>query len=222
MAAFDLEEQEQISELKTWWRMYGTRVLAALLIVLVSLSGWQFWRWYQRDQAGQAGAIYAAVQKAAAERDAKKAREAAGELTEKFPGTAYAAMVALTSARLQFDTGDLKTAKAQLQWVADKARDAEMRDLARLRLAHVLFDEKAADEALKLLGGEPVAAFAPRFAELRGDILATQGKKAEARAAYQAALDKLDSAQKAAGAQAGRETGYRGLLQIKADALGDK
>lgn len=222
MAAFDLEEQEQLSELKTWWRMYGNRVIAGALIVLVSLSGWQFWGWYQHNQAVQAAAIYATMQQAVSERDAKKAREAAGELTEKFPSTAYAAMAALASARLQFDAGDLKTAKAQLQWVADKARDAELRDLARLRLAHVLFDENAADEALKLLSNEPVAAFASRFAELRGDILATQGKKAEARAAYQAALAKLDAEQKGAGAQSGRDAGYRDLLQVKADALGDK
>ena len=220
MATFDLEEQEQISELKTWWRMHGNRVTTGLLVAVVALAGWQFWSWYQRSQAQQAGAIYAMVQGAAAEHNAKKAREAAGELIEKYPGTAYAALAALTSARLQFDAGDLKSAKAQLQWVVDKARDAELRDLARLRLAHVLFDEKAADDALKLLGEEPLAAYAPRFAELKGDILAAQGKKAEARAAYQAALAKLDEA-KAAGAPR-REAGYRDLLQIKADALGDK
>jgi hypothetical protein len=77
-------------------------------------------------------------------------------------------MAALTSARMQFDAGDLKTAKAQLQWVADKARDKDLRDLGRLRLAHVLFDEKALDEALKLLAEEPAQAFATRFNELKG------------------------------------------------------
>jgi predicted negative regulator of RcsB-dependent stress response len=222
MAAFDLEEQEQISEIKTWWRMYGKRVMAAVLVAAVAVSGWLFWSSYQRNQASQAAAIYAAVQKAVGERDAKPASEAAGELIEKFPGTAYAAMGALAVARQQFDAGDLKSAKLQLQWVADKARDAEMRDLGRLRLAHVLFDEKDLDAALKLLNAEPVAAFAPRFAELKGDILAAQGKRSEARAAYQLALSKLGGSQKAAGLQSGREASYHDLLQTKADALGDK
>lgn len=222
MAVYDLEEQEQISELKTWWRMYGNLVTAALLVISAAVVGWQGWNWYQNKQAAEASLIYAAVQKGALERDAKRVREAAGELTEKYPGTAYAAMAALTSARLQFDAGDLKTARAQLQWVAEKARDKDLRDLGRLRLAHVLFDDKALDEALKLLGEEPVPAFAARFAELKGDILLAQGKQAEARAAYKEALAKQDAIEKAAGSQTGRETQYRDLLQIKLDSLGEK
>ncbi len=222
MATYDLEEQEQISELKTWWRMYGNLVTAVLLAVSAGVVGWQAWNWYQRTQAAEASVIYAAVQKGAMERDAKRVREAAGELTEKYPGTAYAAMAALTSARMQFDAGDLKTARAQLQWVADKARDRDLRDLGRLRLAHVLFDDKALDEALKLLADEPVPAFAARFGELKGDILLAQGKNAEAKAAYQAALAKQDAAEKAEGSQGGRETRYRDLLQVKLDSLGDK
>ncbi|MBZ0126759.1 MAG: tetratricopeptide repeat protein [Rhodocyclaceae bacterium] len=221
MAVYDLEEQEQISELKTWWRMYGNLVTAALLAVSAAVVGWQAWNWYQGKQTAEASVIYAAVQKGAMERDAKRAREAAGELTEKYPGTAYAAMAALTSARMQFDAGDLKTARAQLQWVAEKARDKDLRDLGRLRLAHVLFDDQALDEALKLLTGEPVPAFAARFDELKGDILVAQNKKAEARSAYQAALTKQDAIDKAAGSQNGRETQYRGLLQMKLDSLGE-
>jgi len=222
MATYDLEEQEQISELKTWWRMYGNLVTAVLLAVSAGVVGWQGWNWYQRNQAAEASVIYAAVQKAAMERDTKRARDAAGELTEKFPGTAYAAMAALTSARMQFDAGDLKTARAQLQWVADKARDKDLRDLGRLRLAHVLFDDQALDEALRLLGEEPGPAFAARFGELKGDILLAQGKKAEAKAAYQAAIARLDAADKLAGSQGARDTQYRDLLQVKLDSLGDK
>ena len=222
MATYDLEEQEQISELKTWWKMYGNLVTAVLLAVSAGAVGWQAWSWYQRTQAAEASVIYAAVQKGAMERDPKRVREAAGELTEKYPGTAYAAMAALPSARMQIDAGDLKTARAQLQWVAEKARDRDLRDLGRLRLAHVLFDDKALDEALKLLADEPVPAFAARFGELKGDILVAQGKHAEAKAAYQAALAKQDAAEKDAGSQGGRETQYRDLLQLKLDSLGDK
>ena len=222
MATYDLEEQEQISELKTWWKMYGNLVTAVLLAVSAGAVGWQAWNWYQRTQAAEASVIYAAVQKGAMERDPKRVREAAGELTEKYPGTAYAAMAALISARMQFDAGDLKTARAQLQWVADQARDRDLRDLGRLRLAHVLFDDKALDEALKLLADEPVPAFAARFGELKGDILLAQGKHAEAKVAYQAALAKQDAAEKDAGSQGGRETQYRDLLQLKLDSLGDK
>lgn len=222
MAAYDLEEQEQISELKTWWRMYGNLVTAVLLAVAVAVVGWQGWNWYQRRQAAEASAIYAAVQKGVMERDARRVREAAGELTEKYPGTAYAAMAALASARMQFDAGDLKTARAQLQWVAEKARDRNLRDLGRLRLSHVLLDDKAPEEAMKVLADAPSAAFAPRFEELKGDILLAQGREAEARAAYQSALAKQEAVDKTAGSQIGREAQYRDLLRAKIDSLGAK
>lgn len=222
MAAYDLEEQEQISELKTWWQMYGNQVTTVLLIVAIAVVGWQGWQWYQRKMGAEAAVIYAAVQNGVQERNAKLVKDSAGELVEKFSGTAYAAMAALTSARMQLEAGDIKTARAQLQWVADKSSDKDLRDLARLRLAQVLFDDKASEEALKLLGNSPEAFFAPRFDELKGDILLSMDKRDEARAAYQSALTKQGEVDKLAAGQGSKDTHYRDLLQMKLDSLGDK
>lgn len=222
MAAYDLEEQEQISELKTWWRMYGNQVTMILLVISIAGVGWQGWQWYQRKMGAEASVIYAAVQKGVQENNARLVKDSAGELVEKFPGTAYAAMAALTSARMQIESGDVKTARAQLQWVAGKSSDKDLRDLARLRLAQVLFDDKSSEEALKLLDSTPEASFAPRFDELKGDILLSIGKRDEAHAAYQSALSKQDKSDKLAQGQGGKDTHYRDLLQMKLDSLGDK
>ncbi|MEK7737533.1 MAG: tetratricopeptide repeat protein [Pseudomonadota bacterium] len=221
MAVYDLEEQEQLDELKTWWKQYGNLVTVLVLAVSVSVVGWQGWNWWQRNQAGQASVIYAAVERAAAEHDARKAREATSELIDKFSGTSYAGMAALLSSKLQLEAGDSKTAKLHLGWAAENARGNELRDLALLRLAAVLLEEKAYDEALKQLANEPASAFAPRYAELRGDIFAVQGKQEEARAAYQAALAKFDEAQKSSGSDQ-RRGQYRDLLQVKLESLGSK
>jgi len=130
-------------------------------------------------------------------------------------------MAALLSAKLQVAAGDLKTAKLQLGWAAENARSGELRDLARLRLATVLLDEKAYDEAIKQLSNEPGPAFAPRYAELKGDIFAVQGKLEEARAAYQGALTKFDGTLTSAGSDQ-RRAQYRGMLQVKLESLGGK
>ena len=219
MAVYDLEEQEQLDELKTWWKQYGNLVTAGTVAVAVAVVGWQGWNWWQRDQSTQAAAAYAVVERAIGEHDAKKAREASGELIDKFAETAYAAMAVLASARLQVEAGDLKTAKLQLGWIVDHARDDETRDLARLRLAAVLLEEKAYDEAQKQLARDPVGPFVPRYAELTGDIFAAQGKPEEARAAYQKALSKSDEIQKSAGGDQGRSQ-YRDLLQVKLETTG--
>ena len=212
MAHYDLEEQEQIDSLKTWWKMYGNLVTGVVVAASIGVIGWQGWNWHQRSQVAQASAIYAVLEQGAALRDGQKVKAAAGELAEKFGSTSYAWLGALVAARQSFDAGDLKTARAQLNWAVDNAKD-EVRDLARLRLAAVLLDEKAYDEALKQLEAAHDAAFAARFLELKGDVLAAQGKVSEARAAYKAALDKGEVREGRGGA--GRE-----LLRQKLDSLG--
>jgi predicted negative regulator of RcsB-dependent stress response len=214
MAHYDLEEQEQIDSIKTWWKMYGNLVTGIVVAASLVVVSWQGWTWYQRNQAAKASAIYAVLEQAAAMRDAQKVKVAAGERAEKFGNTSYASLGALVAARHSFDAGDLKTAKTQLTWAAENGKE-EIKDLARLRLAAVLLDEKAYDDALKQLDSAHAAAFAARFLELKGDVLAAQGKKSEARSAYKAALDKSEILA-SRGAAAGRQ-----LLQQKLDSLGE-
>jgi predicted negative regulator of RcsB-dependent stress response len=212
MAAYDLEEQEQIAEIKSFWNRYGNLIVIGISAALLLIAAWRFWGWYQTSQAAQAATLYTELQRAASANDAKKVRELAGSLLESHPRSLYATLGALVSAKAHFDAGDLKTARVQLQWVVDKGRDAEVQALARLRLAAVLLDEKAYDDALKVLAEKPPASFEALFEDARGDVLQAQGKAAEARAAYQAALSKLGG-----GEQAARE-----LIQLKLDGVGAK
>ena len=218
MATYDLEEQEQLDELKTWWKMYGNLVTGILVAVALAVAGWQGWNWWQRQQSAQASALFSGLQTAAVQKDAKRARELAGELIDKYSATAYAGMGARLAARTQLDAGDAKNARAQLAWAAENAKDPGLRELARLRLAAVMLDEKAYDEAMKQLAAEPAAAFAPRFAELRGDVFAAQGKIAEARNAYDVALAKFDVLAK--DDETRQRSGYKEVVQAKRDALG--
>jgi len=218
MATYDLEEQEKLDELKTWWKLHGNLITNMLLVVALVAAGWQGWNWWQRKQATQASAVFHALQTAVTQRDAKRVRDLAGELVDKYSVTEYAAMGALLAARAQAEAGDPKSARVQLTWVAENAKDPGLRDVARLRLATVLLDEKAYDEALKQLSATPLAAFQPRFAELRGDILAAQGKASDARGAYDAALTQIETLAKD---DPGRlRGGYKEILQAKRDSVG--
>jgi predicted negative regulator of RcsB-dependent stress response len=225
MATYDLEEQEQLAEMKVWWKQHGNLVVGIIAAASISVIAWQGWNWYQRNQTAQASMVYNVLQKSALEKDSQRTKAASGELLEKFGGTTYAPLGALIAAKSMFDTGDLKTAKVQLSWVAEHGKD-ELRDLARLRLAAVLLDEKAYDEALKQLDGSVSAGFAMRFAESRGDILDAQGKASEARSAYQAAiakLDEIDPSGKGKNSLQDRQANvpYREMLQQKLDSLGE-
>ena len=206
---YDLEEQEQIDELKAWWKQYGRMLIVLVVAACVGAAGTIGWQWYKRSQAEKASQLYGALEKAVRANDPKQTRELSGQLMDQFGATAYGPMAAMAAAKASYDSGDAKSAAAQLQWTIDHARDDDLVATARLRLAGVLLDEKKYDDALKLLDAAHPDAFAGLFADLKGDIYVAQGKTAEAKAAYQQALEKLP----AAGT-------YRSVVQVKLDALG--
>lgn len=207
--AYDLEEQEQIDAIKAWWKDNGNTVLLGVALFVAVVGGMQGWRYYQHKQTMQAATLYDLLQNADAGHDVKSIRDVAGKLMDEYPRTGYASRAALLAAKANYESGDAKSAQAQLQWTLDHAKSAEIKDAARLRLAGVLLDGKNYDAALKLLEAPHDAGFDGLYADLKGDVLAASGKAAEAKTAYRQAIEKLDA-----------NSGYRGVVQMKLDALG--
>src|SRR5450432_804354 len=191
MAVYDLEEQDQLDDLKAWWAHYGKYVAGVLMVAAIVLIGNQAWRWYTQRQAEQASVLYQAVSQASRDNDAAKAKEPATQIEDRFAGTAYAPRAALLYAKMLYDSGDKAGARAQLQWVVDHAPEDELKAIARFRLAQAMLDEKQYDEALKTLDIKTDDAFTGLFSDLKGDILVAQGKPVEAKAAYETALAKI-------------------------------
>lgn len=208
--AYDLEEQEHIDALKAWWHQHGNLVVLAVLACLITIAAFQGWRYYRAQETERAAALFSQLAEAERANDAKKVRDIAAQIVDKHGSTQYAGMAALAAAKAGFNTGEIEDAKKHLTWAMEKAREPEMREVSRLRLAGILLDEKKYDEALKLLATQPSDAYAALYADLKGDILTAQGKPAEARAAYQLALEKSDAGSR-----------YRPLIELKLDALGE-
>ncbi len=204
--AYDLEEQEQLADLKAFWAKYGNLITWSLTIVLAAYAAYNYYNYDLRNKATQASGLYAEMQKASS--DNAKVQRIAGDLANNFGRTAYAPMGALLAAKSAFDANDLKTAKTQLQWVIEHGND-EYKSIAKLRLSGVLLDEKAFDEAAKLLATDFLPQFAGAVEDRKGDLFVAQNKTADARKAYQAALDAAD-----------KKNPGRQLIQLKLDALG--
>ncbi|MDH4322791.1 MAG: tetratricopeptide repeat protein [Betaproteobacteria bacterium] len=207
MQKLDLEEQEKLDALKAWWKDNARLIVLVVVAAAIAVAGTNGWRWYQRQQALEASALYDAFSKALRAADAKAIRDAGGALTERYAGTLYASMAALAAAHFHFERGEPKSAKAQLQWVLERSSSEDFRNLARLRLAALLLDERAFDEALALLEEKPLDTYAAQVAALRGDLLVAKDRPAEARTAYQLALEKASGA-------------FRESVQMRLDALG--
>ena len=209
MAALDLQEQEQLEGLKAWWKDNGNWVLGVTLVVVIALGGWRGWSYYQAKQSNEAATLFEQFAEQLATNDAKRINDAAAAVMDKYSGTIYAARAALAAAQVNEHNKALPQAKTQLQWVLDHAAEATLKDVARLRVASILLDEKNYADALKQLDAGHAASFDALYADLKGDVLSAQGNNDAARTAYQLAYDKTDA-----------KSTYRQLIQMKLDDVG--
>ena len=209
MAVLDLQEQEQVDAFKAWWKDNGKWLLIALAVAASGFAATQGWLHYKEKKMDEASTLYAELEKQFASNDPKRINDAEQAVIGKFGSTAYAPRAALLAAQVNIQNNDVVRAKSQLEWVIKHADETGLQNVARLKLASVLLDEKNYAEALKLLDAKHAESFVGLYADLKGDVLNAQGKADEARLAYQLAFNKTDAQSK-----------YRKLIQMKLDALG--
>jgi predicted negative regulator of RcsB-dependent stress response len=205
----DLQEQEQLDALKAFWKQYGNLITWLLVAALAAYAGLNAWKWWQRDQATKAGAMFEQLERAAQAGDAQRAGTVFNDLKSRYASTVYAEQGGLLAARVQFDKGQLDAAMASLTWVAENGGEDEYKAVARLRLAGLLLQQKQYDAALQQLEQAKSSTFAALLADRRGDVLLAQGKKDQAREAYQTAWKAMDE-----------RLEYRQLIDAKLTALG--
>ncbi|OWQ48776.1 hypothetical protein CDL60_02465 [Roseateles noduli] len=208
-AHLDLEEQEQLEQLKAFWKRWGNPITWLLTLALVAYAGWTGWNYWQRTEAAKAAAMFGELQRLAQAGDLGKTVAVFGTLKQDFAGTGYAAQAALVTAKLQLDKEKADDARATLTWAAASAKGDANRDLARLRLAALQMDAKQFDEAGKTLDAVKSADFAALVADRRGDLALLQNKPDVAKTEFKKAYDGLD-----------KQLDYRRLLEVKLASLG--
>lgn len=205
----DLEEQEQLDQLKHFWKSYGNAITWAMIVVLGAFASWNFYQYWQRSQATQAAVMYDEVERVVASADTAKIDRVFADMKDRFAATTYAHQAGLLVAKHYYSVGNVEAAKSALTWVVDKSSDPGYQAIAKLRMAGLLMDSKAFDEALKQLSGSFPASFEALVADRRGDILLLQGKKKEAIAEYEKSYKAFED-----------RTEYRRLVEVKLNSLG--
>jgi len=207
--ALDLDEQEQLDQIKHFWKTWGNLISWVLIAILGSYAAWNGYQYWERSQAGKAAALYDEVERAVGSGDLTRVERSLADMKDKFGGTQFAQQSALLAAKAFQAQGKADAARDALGWVANVATDPGYRDIARLRLAALHLEAKAYDDALKPLGSDFTPEMSGLAADLRGDVLQAKGQSAEAVTAYQQAWKKLADT-----------PDYRRLVQAKLNALG--
>ena len=212
----DLEEQEQLDQLKAFWQKYRNLITGVLTVVLFAYAAYSGYGWWRNSQALEASKLYETMISAVAKGDQEQTLRAANDLQKDFARTPYAAMSSLIAARIAADAGDSAKAIDYLRWASKNASNDGYLALAKLRLITQLIEqggEKDFAEADQILKETPVAGFEALWLERRGDWYLAQKKNAEAKKSYEDAWKALNQAKEF-------PEEARRLLKVKLDAVG--
>jgi predicted negative regulator of RcsB-dependent stress response len=205
----DLEEQEQLEQLKHFWNQYGNLITWILIAVLAAIAAWNGYQYWQRNQAAQAAAMFDEVERVTRSADPEKTERAFNDMKDRFASTLYTQQAGLLVAKSLSDAGKADQARNVLSWVAEHAADPAYASLARLRLSSLLLESKSYAEALRVLEAATAPGFQALVADRRGDIYLTQGMKAQAKEEFVKAYKTMDE-----------RAEYRRLVEVKLNALG--
>jgi predicted negative regulator of RcsB-dependent stress response len=205
----DLDEQEQLDQIKHFWAKYGNAISAVLIVLFGSIAAWNGWQYWQNKQGAEAAVLFDEFDRASKAGEIERMQRALTDMQAQYGGTVLTAQAALLAAKTHVDRQQSEPARAALAWVAESASDDALKAIARLRLSALDIQAQAWDAALAQLAAPVPVAFAGLVADRRGDVYMAQGKATEARQAYESAYKAL-----------GPQDAYRTLVAAKLAAMG--
>ncbi len=189
-----IDEHEQGERVRKWLRDNGIAIFGGIALGLSAIAGYQFLQVRQDAQRVDASQQF---ERFISAQEAGNTDEAAGlatSLAANFGDTPYPALAALSRAAALVNEGKADEALKVLDAAIPGTKDAALAQILRLRAARAELLLGNYDAALKRLDGVDFPAYAPLRNELRGDALAAQGKRDEARAAFLEAITATDVA----------------------------
>jgi len=206
--ALDLEEQEQVDELKALWKKYGAYITRGVIAFFVLYGLFQGWGYYQTKQSLGASELYQSIV-VLDEKNTKDILEKSQKLMDDYSGTPYAGRAAILFAKASYLDGNKDKAKEKLDWATSHAKESATESIALIQLGQILVEEKKYEDALKKVNDVENEGYLGLSNDLKGDILNAMGKKEEAKKAYLEALKRF-----------GPKDPYAKFTQEKLESLG--
>ncbi len=206
----DLEEQEQLDQIKSFWNQWGNLITGVVTLALVCFAAWNGWLYWQQRQATQAAVLFDTFEEASKQGDLALLTRSLSDLQDQFPRATLTAQASMLAAKTFFDKDKAADAEKPLEWVVEHASDQAYVALARLRLSSLAIEKKDMAKARSLVEGKTVPpGFQPLFDDRMGDIALIEGKNDEAKTRFSSAFKGMDES-----------TEYRRLIEVKLGTLG--
>jgi len=184
--AYSIEEEQEINQLKDWWKENGKTIIVAFILGVGGMFGWRYWQAHQAEQIAQASAQYdALIYSAQQDEQAKKAN--IEQFVQANSKTAYAVFALLDEAKKATEKQDFAAAEANLNQALTQSQDEVLTSIVALRLSAVQFQLGQLDNALTTLNQVKNESFNARKAILTGDIQVAKGDKVAAKNSFEQA-----------------------------------
>ena len=189
MSEYETEEQ-QVEALKRWWKENSTSLFLGLFLGVSGLFGWRYYVDQNNVHAVQASDLYMQVMQSTVLNTVDdKIIDINNKLINEYADTPYAALSSLALAKSEYEKDNVDAAATQLELAVKHASDDVIKQIANLRLAKIYIEQSKYDEALALLNLSHAAAYDAQYEELKGDLHMAKGDVAQARSAYDKAID---------------------------------
>ncbi|WP_118846223.1 YfgM family protein [Haemophilus haemolyticus] len=184
--AYSIEEEQEINQLKDWWKENGKTIIVAFILGVGGMFGWRYWQAHQAEQIAQASAQYdALIYSAQQDEQAKKAN--IEQFVQANSKTAYAVFALLDEAKKATEKQDFVAAEVNLNQALTQSQDEVLTSIVALRLSAVQFQLGQLDNALTTLNQVKGESFNARKAILTGDIQVAKGDKVAAKNSFEQA-----------------------------------
>ena len=141
----EVEEELRAERTQRLFRKYGGVLVAAMLLVVLGVGGWQGWRWWQGRQDTAVASHYVTAMNIASSAGSNKGQQDAAikafaDVAQNAP-EGYRTLARLQEAALKAQTGDVSGATKLWDTVAsDGSAEPMLRDLASLLWAQHQID----------------------------------------------------------------------------------
>lgn len=184
--AYSIEEEQEINQLKDWWKENGKTIIVAFILGVGGMFGWRYWQSHQAEQIAQASAQYdTLINSVQQDEQAKKAN--IEQFVQANSKTAYAVFALLDEAKKATEKQDFSAAEANLNQALTQSQDEVLTSIVALRLSAVQFQLGQLDNALTTLNQVKGESFNARKAILTADIQVAKGDKVAAKNSFEQA-----------------------------------